>query len=116
MPGLGLFEAEPTVLALAHHVFDHRAPDLGHARVQIDVAPAKRKDLSEACSCGERQEGGEFGRCIDECLNKEDFWSIEHARVLLERFRVEYNTEHLHSSLGYLTPVEFAATCPVGAA
>ena len=56
------------------------------------------------------------GHLRDECLNEEDFWSIAHARVLLERFRVEYNTEHLHSSLGYLTPVEFAATCSAGAA
>jgi len=56
------------------------------------------------------------GRLRDECLNEEDFWSIAHARVLLERFRVEYNTEHLHSSLGYATPAEFAAAHPAGAA
>ena len=42
--------------------------------------------------------------------------SIAHARVLLERFRVEYNTEHLHSSLGYLTPAEYGAACSAGAA
>jgi len=42
--------------------------------------------------------------------------SIAHARVLLERFRVEYNTEHLHSSLGHLTPAEYAAACSAGAA
>jgi transposase InsO family protein len=35
--------------------------------------------------------------------------------VLLERFRIEYNTEHLHSSLGYLTPEEFAAAQPASA-
>jgi len=56
------------------------------------------------------------GRLRDECLNEEDFWSIAHARVLLERFRVEYNTEHLHSSLGYLTPAEYAEACSAGAA
>jgi transposase InsO family protein len=55
-------------------------------------------------------------RLRDECLNEHEFWSIEHARVMLERFRVEYNTEHLHSSLGYLTPAEYAAMHPVGAA
>jgi transposase InsO family protein len=52
----------------------------------------------------------------DECLNEHEFWSTEHARVLLERFRVEYNTEHPHSSLGYLTPEESAAAHPGGAA
>jgi putative transposase len=56
------------------------------------------------------------GRLRDECLNEEDFWSIAHARVLLERFRIEYNTEHLHSSLGYLTPTEYAEAHPAGAA
>jgi transposase InsO family protein len=49
-------------------------------------------------------------RLRDECLNMEEFWSLEHARVLLESWRIEYNTEHLHSSLGYMTPAEFAAT------
>lgn len=56
------------------------------------------------------------GRLRDECLNEEDFWSIAHARVLLERFRIEYNTEHLHSSLGYLTPAEYAEAHFVGVA
>lgn len=55
-------------------------------------------------------------RLRDECLNEHEFWSIQHARVMLERFRVEYNTEHLHSSLGYLTLAEYAEMHPVGAA
>jgi putative transposase len=48
-------------------------------------------------------------RLRDECLNCEEFWNLDHARVLLESWRCEYNTEHLHSSLGYATPAEFAA-------
>lgn len=56
------------------------------------------------------------GRLRDECLNEEEFWSIAHARVLPERFRIEHSTGHLHSSLGYLTPAEYAARCPAGAA
>jgi putative transposase len=55
-------------------------------------------------------------RLRDECLNEHEFWSLKHARVLLERFRGEYNTEHLHSSLGYATPAEYAAACSGGAA
>jgi putative transposase len=49
-------------------------------------------------------------RVRDECLNMNEFWSIEHARVVLEAWRIEFNTEHLHSSLGYLTPEQFAAS------
>lgn len=47
-------------------------------------------------------------RLRDECLNMEEFWSLAHARTVIEAWRVEYNTEHLHSSLGYLTPDEYA--------
>ena len=52
----------------------------------------------------------------DECLNYQAFWSFAHTRVALETWRCEYNAEHLHSSLGYLTPNEYAAAHPVGAA
>ena len=44
----------------------------------------------------------------DEFLNREIFYSLEEARVLLEGWRKEYNEVRIHSSLGYLTPVEFA--------
>lgn len=45
----------------------------------------------------------------DECLNRELFASLAEARVILESWRVEYNTLRPHSSLGYQTPGEFAA-------
>lgn len=35
----------------------------------------------------------------DDCLNEHEFWSLKHARVLLERFRIEYKTGHPRSSL-----------------
>jgi transposase InsO family protein len=31
------------------------------------------------------------------------------CRALLEEWRCEYNSGHLHSSLGHMTPAEFAA-------
>lgn len=49
-------------------------------------------------------------RVRDECLNMNEFWSVEHARVVLEAWRIEFNTEHPHSSLGYKTPEQFAAS------
>ena len=33
------------------------------------------------------------------------------ARVLVEEYRMEYNEYRPHSSLGYKTPMEFAASC-----
>ena len=44
----------------------------------------------------------------DECLNCEIFRSGKEAQVIVEAWRQEYNNYRPHSSLGYLTPVEFA--------
>ncbi|MUV19844.1 IS3 family transposase [Burkholderia thailandensis] len=48
------------------------------------------------------------GRFRDECLNEHWFVSMRHAKQLIEEWRIEYNTERPHSSLGYLTPAQFA--------
>jgi len=43
----------------------------------------------------------------DECLNREIFGSLWEARVVIEQWRLHYNAERPHSSLGYQTPSEF---------
>jgi putative transposase len=48
------------------------------------------------------------GRFRDECLNEHWFLTIPHAKRVIEAWRVEYNTERPHSSLGNLTPEEYA--------
>ena len=50
------------------------------------------------------------GKFRDECLNEHWFISLAHARRVIEAWRIEYNTERPHSSLGNLTPEEFAQT------
>src|SRR3954447_4728932 len=47
----------------------------------------------------------------DEFLELEEFESEAQARALGALWKEEYNTERPHSSLGYRTPAEFAATC-----
>jgi putative transposase len=47
------------------------------------------------------------GTVRDECLNLYAFASVAEARVILERYRREYNEERPHSSLGYRSPAEF---------
>jgi Integrase core domain len=49
------------------------------------------------------------GRCRDECLNEHLFRSLPAARRLIEEWRIDYNTRRPHTSLGGLTPNEFAA-------
>lgn len=48
-------------------------------------------------------------RFRDECLNREQLWTLTEARVVIEDFRLEYNAERPHSSLGYLSPQRFVA-------
>lgn len=45
----------------------------------------------------------------DECLNREWFPSLAEARVVIEKWRQQYNTRRPHSALGYTTPAHFAA-------
>jgi putative transposase len=47
----------------------------------------------------------------DEFLDRDEFESEPQARALGALWKEEYNTERPHSSLGYQTPAEFAATC-----
>jgi len=47
----------------------------------------------------------------DEFLELEEFESVPQARALAALWKEEYNTRRPHSSLGYLTPAEFSATC-----
>jgi putative transposase len=49
------------------------------------------------------------GRLRDECLNEHLFSSLPEARRIIEAWRIDYNTKRPHSSLGGLTPTEFAA-------
>jgi len=44
----------------------------------------------------------------DECLNREIFRNGKEAQAIVENWRQEYNNYRPHSSLGYLTPAEFA--------
>jgi len=58
------------------------------------------------------------GRFRDECLNREQLWTLTEARVVIEDFRIDYNTRRPHSRLGYRSPVNYAqltaAPTPVG--
>ncbi len=49
------------------------------------------------------------GRVRDELLNITEFGSLTEAQVVIEEWRNEYNTWRPHSSLGGLTPAEYAA-------
>ena len=47
------------------------------------------------------------GKFRDECLNRHWFQDLADSRVTIEDWRTDYNRDRPHSSLGYLTPLEF---------
>jgi len=57
------------------------------------------------------------GKLRDEILDRELFYSVKEAKVIVEDWRLEYNNHRPHSGLGYMTPAAFAASCnPPGSA
>jgi putative transposase len=70
-------------------------------RVELDFSrPGKPTDnaMVEAFNSRFRQE----------CLNEHWFMSLVDAEIKIESWRQEYNNDRPHSSLGYMSPVEFA--------
>jgi transposase InsO family protein len=53
------------------------------------------------------------GKLRDELLNGEIFYTLREAKVLIERWRIHYNTVRPHSSLGYRPPAP-ETIMPVG--
>ena len=56
-----------------------------------------------------------IGKMRDELLNREIFYTLDEARVLIEQWRREYNQVRPHSSLGYRPPAPEAVEWPPGA-
>jgi putative transposase len=48
------------------------------------------------------------GKLRDECLNVSWFWKLFDARRKISDWKIEYHSRRPHSSLGYLTPDDFA--------
>ena len=44
------------------------------------------------------------GKLRDELLNGEIFYSLKEAQIIIEQWRIHYNTKRPHSSLGYRPP------------
>ena len=50
------------------------------------------------------------GKLRDECLNGEIFYSLKEAQVVIEKWRIHYNTKRPHSALGYRPPAPVTIT------
>ena len=78
----------------------------------LEAWSLERKIRHDFIEPGKPQQNGFIesfnGRLREECLNTHWFTSLDDARGKLEAWRNDYNHERPHSSLGYLTPAEFA--------
>ena len=54
------------------------------------------------------------GKLRDELLNREIFYTLREAQVLIEAWRQEYNQRRPHSALGYRPPAPAAIQAVVG--
>ncbi len=52
------------------------------------------------------------GKFRDELLNREIFYSLQEAQVIIEQWRQAYNTVRPHSALGYRPPALEAILTP----
>jgi len=52
------------------------------------------------------------GKLRDELLDREIFYTLGEAKILIDRWRQEYNTFRPHSSLGYRAPAPEAVLWP----
>jgi len=71
---------------------------LGAGTLYIEPGSPWENGYGESCN----------GKLRDECLNGEIFYSLKEARIVIEWWRVEYNTRRPHSALGYRPPVPAA--------
>ena len=82
-----------TGLSLQHGRYGVGLSDLGYRRCTSSLGVRGRMDISSF-----------NGKMRDELLSREVFDIIVETKVLVERWRVEYNQIRPHSSLGYRPP------------
>jgi transposase InsO family protein len=97
VPGAFRMDNGPEFIALALRGLCHRG---GINPAYIDPGKPWQNGFAESF----------HSRLRDEFLDGEIFYGVKEAQVRLNGWRRYFNEERLHSSLGYQTPVEFAAS------
>jgi len=86
---------------LPEHIRSDNGPEFCAWLDRLDIGPL----FIEPGSPWENGYNESFnGKLRDELLNREVFYTLEEASVLIENWRCEYNTIRPHSSLGYRPP------------
>ena len=106
------------IAALTRLFAEHGAPEYirsdngpefiaNELRTWLEQHNAKTHYIAPGCPWQNGFRESFHARFRDEFLYSTLFASTKEARVLVETFRQEYNTDRPHQSLGYLTPAEF---------
>ena len=94
--------------------FDHGSEFTSHAMLRWS---AEKQVNLHFCDPGKPTQNAHIeslnGRIRDELLNTQTFVTIFDARRAAEEWRSDYNEFRPHSSLGQLTPREFAKRCKI---
>jgi transposase InsO family protein len=75
---------------------------------EAEVLLSQGRTTPEVC----KQIGISEQKMRDELLNREVFYTLDEAKVLVERWRQEYNRIRPHSALGYRPPAPEAIEPP----
>jgi putative transposase len=94
------------VNGIPEHIRSDNGPEFGALKLRKWLSAVGAKTLYiEPGSPWENGYCESFnGKLRDECLNGEIFYSLKEAQVVIEQWRVHYNTVRPHSSLGYRPP------------
>jgi integrase-like protein len=82
----------------------HNVPEIYALLVRVHRAFARARDVAVIVDLIESFNG----RFRDECLNVQEFMSLEDAALRIEIWRQDYNRNRPHGALGNLTPSEYA--------
>lgn len=116
--GLGVLETMAEVMlvrGIPEHIRSDNGPEMTAKIVRSWLAGVGAKTLYiEPGSPWENGYCESFnGKLRDELLDGEIFYSLKEAKVLIEQWRLHYNTVRPHSSLGYRPPAPQAFAPPL---
>ncbi len=93
------------IYGIPEHIRSDNGPEFTAKAVRKWLERGVRTAFIEPGSPWENGYNESFnGKLRDELLNREIFYNIKEAKVLIENWRREYNTVRPHSSLGYRPP------------
>ncbi len=73
-------------------------------RVWINAVGAKTAYIEPGSPCENGYCESFNARFRDELLNGEIFYTLKEAQIIIEKWRIHYNTKRSHSALGYRPP------------